>query len=353
MEKVTVKTKEKCYDVLIGSGLLDGAGKLIMSALGRTCRAMIVSDDAVYPLYGKRLEASLIKEGFSVSSFVFKNGEESKNLSVYGELLESCAEAGITRSDILIALGGGVTGDMTGFAAATYLRCVKFVQIPTTLLADVDSSVGGKTGVNLDAGKNLVGAFYQPEVVICDVDTLKTLTDLIMSDGISEMIKYGMICDEELFEMMESGEFFEKTEECIARCVKIKSDIVSRDEFDNGERQLLNFGHTIGHAIEKASSLKMTHGHAVAAGMAVISRAAENAGISEKCYDRLCAVLEKYSLPRECAFSDEELSGYMRSDKKRKGDSITFVVPEKIGKCVLKTVSAEKIPEILKLGRGE
>ncbi|MEI6579117.1 MAG: 3-dehydroquinate synthase, partial [Eubacteriales bacterium] len=269
MQSVKVSCTQKSYDVLIGSRMLKNAGDILRDYFS-PCSVVIVTDDNVDALYGETVQYSLTCSGFNTSKFVFKHGEHSKNLSVYAKALEFMAQNSLTRSDMVVALGGGVTGDLAGFAAASYLRGVRFVQMPTTLLAAVDSSVGGKTGVNLDAGKNLAGAFWQPSLVLCDCDTLNTLPDDILADGIAEAIKYGMIRDKELFEMLEFGDCISNPEACVARCVTIKGNIVAKDEFDNGERQLLNFGHTLAHSIEKLSDYKISHGHAVAIGMVIV-----------------------------------------------------------------------------------
>ncbi len=348
MKKIHINASKE-YDVIISKGILESCGEFIGEVVPK-CRAAIISDDVVFPLYGDTVQKSLEKSGFDVVSYVFENGEKSKSIKTYAEILEFLAENHLTRTDIIVALGGGVCGDMAGFSAATYLRGIKFVQIPTTLLAAVDSSVGGKTGVNLLAGKNLVGAFCQPAMVICDPDTLKTLPEDTFSDGVSEAIKCGMIRDNELFEKM-SGNFSQNIEDIIAACITIKSQVVASDEFDRGERQLLNFGHTIGHAIEKCSNFSITHGHAVAIGMVIITKAAEKLGLCEK---GICTALEntltKCGLPTTCDFSAEKLYSVTLSDKKRAGDSVTLVIPEKIGNCVLRKVKTDELLEYIKKG---
>lgn len=348
MKKIHIDASNE-YDVIISRGILDKCGELIEEIIPK-CRAAIISDDIVFPLYGNIVKKSLENSGYDVVSYVFENGEKSKNIRTYTNILEFLAENHLTRTDIVIALGGGVCGDMAGFAAATYLRGIKFVQIPTTLLAAVDSSVGGKTGVNLEAGKNLAGAFCQPSIVICDIDTLKTLPRDTFSDGVSEAIKCGMIRDKALFEKM-GGDFSENIEDIIASCVTIKSQVVASDEFDRGERQLLNFGHTIGHAIEKCSNFSITHGHAVAIGMVIITRATEKMGLCPGgISDTLEDTLKKCGLPVKCNFSPEELYNVTLSDKKRAGDSVTLVVPEKIGNCALHKVKTDELLEYIKKG---
>ncbi|MBO5059607.1 MAG: 3-dehydroquinate synthase [Clostridia bacterium] len=348
MKKIHIDASVK-YDVIISHGILESCGNEILKVIPKS-RAALVSDDKVFSLYGEKVKKSLEASGFEVVCHTFPNGEKSKNAATYIEILEFLAENKLTRSDIAVALGGGVTGDMVGFAAATYLRGIKFVQIPTTFLAAVDSSVGGKTGINLESGKNLAGAFHQPSLVICDTDTFDTLAPETFSDGVSEAIKCGMIADAALFEKM-SGDFKENIEEIIASCVSIKRDVVCCDEFDTGARQLLNYGHTIGHAIEKCSSFSVTHGHAVAIGMAIITNAAEKIGFCESgTYEKLIGTLEKCGLPTECPYGAEELYSVTLSDKKRSGNSVTLVLPQKIGKCVLHKVSTEELLEYIKKG---
>ena len=249
----------------------------------------VITDSNVDKLYSNILISSLEKSGYKVSKFVFDAGEQSKNANTFVDILEFLANSGLTRSDCVFALGGGVVGDIAGFAASVYLRGIKFVQIPTTLLAAVDSSVGGKTAVNLPAGKNLVGAFHQPSLVLCDLDTLDTLPESVFQDGCAEVIKYGVIYDAGLFShLAENGLAFER-EYVISRCVELKRNVVEQDEFDTGARQMLNYGHTIGHGIEAQSGFSVTHGQAVAIGMAIVSRASHCPD-----NDRIVGILKKF-----------------------------------------------------------
>jgi 3-dehydroquinate synthase len=255
----------------------------------------------------------------------------------------------MTRSDVLVALGGGVTGDMAGFAAATYLRGIKFAQIPTTLLAMVDSSVGGKTAVDLPGGKNQVGAFYQPDIVLCDYSTLQTLPEEFFIDGCAEVIKHGIILSEELFNLLKEP-IRPQLEDIIARNVTIKSNIVMQDEKDTGIRQILNFGHTIGHGIEKHSGYRVSHGKAVAIGMVVASRGAYRMGLcSEECHLEIVDMVRRYGLPDKTDLTPEQLIEAAFFDKKRNGKNISLIVPEKIGKCVIKSFSMEEMAEFIKL----
>ncbi len=338
-------TASKKYDVIIGKDILCTLGAECAAVFGKS-RAVIVTDSNVAPIYLAKTKEILEKEGIGCISFVFAAGEESKNKETLFELLEFMAESKLTRSDFAVALGGGVTGDMTGLAASLYLRGIPFVQVPTTLLAAVDSSVGGKTAVNLSAGKNLVGAFYQPEFVLCDTETLNTLPAEEFANGMAEVIKYGVIFDRELFDKVKDGNT-DSIEEIIARCVELKRNVVENDEFDKGERQLLNFGHTMAHAIEKCSNFEISHGNAVAIGMVIAAKASAKLGWSkDDCSEEIINANKSNSLPCECDFSPENLVSAALSDKKREGETISFVVPEEIGNCVLKKVSVNILKEI-------
>lgn len=348
MKTIRVETS-RSYDAVIAGGLLDEAGPRIKNAAGGS-NAVILSDDNVYPLYGEKVASSLASAGYGVTNFIIKNGEASKNAANYIALLNFMAGRHLTRSDVLVGLGGGVVGDLAGFAASTYLRGIPLVLIPTTLLAAVDSSVGGKNAIDLDAGKNLAGTFYQPSLVLCDPRVLSTLEESVFTDGCAEVIKYGVITDKELFNMLETP-VKDRLEEVISRCVGIKRDIVCGDEFDTGLRQLLNFGHTVGHAVELCSGYTIPHGSAVSIGMAVISRAAAATGLcSPSCRDGILAMLKRYGLPAETPFGPDDLFNAALSDKKRSGGLITLVMPEEIGRCVLKKYTLAECAEIIRLG---
>ena len=323
------------YTVTIGPGLLKDCGPRLREVVP-PCHMAVVTDSTVGPLYLETVTESLKAAGYAVSTFEFPAGEESKNVYTLSDILEFLAKERLTRSDCLIALGGGVAGDMAGFAAAVYLRGIRYVQMPTTLLSAVDSSVGGKTAIDLKAGKNLAGAFLQPSAVICDTDCLGTLPPEVFADGAAEAVKTGVLCDESLFALFEDGTLKADPAEVIARCVEYKAGVVERDEKEQGERKLLNLGHTVGHAIEKCSGYTIPHGHAVAAGLAVMARAAErlrwtNGPIAE----RVGRCLEAQGLPVSAEFSPEALAEAALADKKRAGDSITIVVPKEIGTCEL------------------
>ena len=363
MTAITVHTGTP-YQVLVETGLLDRVGELVASLYGQGYsqaqhsdskpvrrRVMVVSDDTVYSLYGKRTEDAFLSAGFPIERFVFPHGEGSKTMGTLTALLEALAIQQFTRTDLIAALGGGVVGDLAGFAAAVYLRGIDVVQIPTTFLSAIDSSVGGKTGVDLAAGKNLAGAFHQPRAVLCDPAVFATLSDDIFADGVAEAIKYGVIRDAELFDVLAEQDLRQKIEWVVSRCVGIKRDVVEIDELDHGERQVLNFGHTAGHAVEALSRYTLSHGKSVAIGMMVVSRAAERRGlVTSPVTPRLRAALTRYGLPTECPFSAAELARAALSDKKRKGDHVTFVLPSRIGSVLLYPVEVAALEDMMQSG---
>jgi len=349
MKKVIVNTPDKSYDVLIGKGLVKNAGEIIKSITGIS-KLAVVTDDKVNALHAEKLLDILKKDGFETEKFVFPNGEQSKNISTYSDILNFLAKNHFSRTDMIVALGGGVTGDMAGFAAATYQRGIKLVQMPTTLLACVDSSVGGKTAIDLEYGKNLAGAFYQPCCVICDTELLRTLDGDVYKDGCAEVIKYAAIFDEKLFSELENcgGNI---SDGAVYRCVTLKKEVVAADEKDTGERQLLNFGHTFGHAVEKCSNYTLSHGKAVAAGMAVMARACIKKGLcGQKDAERLISLIRKFGLPTETEYSEKELFDAVMSDKKRRGGSITLVVFKETGRCGLFETDMNTAREFLAAG---
>ncbi len=339
----------KQYDVIIRRGLLNECGRELtkLGARGKIC---LVTDDTVDALYSARAAASFASSGFETVKFVIPHGERSKSAEMLIALLRFLAENDFTGSDTVAALGGGVTGDLSGLAASLYRRGVRLVQMPTTLLAAVDSSVGGKTAIDIPEGKNLVGSFYQPSLVLCDVDAFSTLPETVFSEGCAEMIKYGVIYDAELFSLL-SDKAYVPSEEAVARCVSIKRDVVEKDERDLGLRRILNFGHTVGHAIELLSDYTVSHGNAVAAGMAVVTKASVKSGFCpEECYTSLIKLLELYGLPTGTKHSAEELKTGILRDKKRFGDTISFIVPEKIGSCREMKLPTDKIEEFVAKG---
>lgn len=332
-----VELGTKSYEIKIARGLSDACG----SAIGRissAAKAAVVSDDRVFPLYGERVVQSLIRSGFQVQKIVVPQGEGSKSGAMLNHVYGALADFGLYRDDLLVTLGGGVVGDLGGLAAATFMRGVPYVQIPTTLLAQVDSSVGGKVAIDLPQGKNLVGAFYQPKLVLIDPDVLTTLEPRVLHDGLAEVIKYGCIKDGSIFSCLEDvvgeRELLAGAEQIIEKSCSIKAAIVAEDEFDRGQRMLLNFGHTLGHGVEKAGAYsRFTHGEGVALGMLSITRATEKMGITASgTAARMEKLLEKFNLPTRCEYPLPELMSSMGLDKKRRGDRITLAVIESIGR---------------------
>ena len=343
MKTVTV-CASKTYDIHIGPKLLPKLG-LYAREIRNADKVCIVSDSNVWPLYGQIAKNALESSGFEVISYVFPQGETSKNGATLLDLLNTLALAGLTRSDLLVALGGGVVGDLAGFAAAVYLRGVAFIQVPTTLLAAVDSSVGGKTAIDLPAGKNLAGAFYQPSLVLCDTDTLATLPEQVFRDGCAEVIKYAILYDPELFALLERNGLAFPQEEVIARCVAHKARVVALDEFDTGERMKLNLGHTIGHGIEAASQFSVSHGRAVATGMAIAAR-------SWGCPDaqRIEGLLKIFGLPVNTDYSAQELYHFTLSDKKRSAKGISLILPDAIGSCRMEALPLTQLQSFIEAG---
>ena len=333
--KMIVDLKEHSYPIYIGRGMLSQAAERI-SEIYQGKKIMIISDDRVYSYYGERLK-HILAEKFECHDIVIPHGESSKSIHILPGVYSQMLKAKISRTDLIVALGGGVVGDLAGFVAATYLRGIKFVQIPTSILAQVDSSVGGKVAVDLPEGKNLVGAFYQPQMVLIDPDVLDTLPERYVIDGMGEVIKYGCIKNAALFDELESCGSYEKLKErmteVIAACVDIKRVVVENDEFDFGERILLNFGHTLAHAIEQYYHYEReSHGEAVAIGMYQITRIAEEKGLTkEGSGERIRKVLESYGLPVEANIPMCELTDAMKLDKKNLNNQLKVVLLREIG----------------------
>lgn len=322
------------YEALIGAGLLDRLGELLRPLAAGS--VMVVTEETVAPLYLDRAAASLSAAGFTVRTAVLPAGEATKSAQYYVNLLERFAP--LTRSDTVLALGGGVVSDLAGFAAATYLRGIRSVNVPTTLLAMVDAAVGGKTGIDLPTGKNLVGAFCQPALVVCDPTLLTTLSPRELRSGWAEVIKTAILFNPPLFQRLKTGEA--ATEQVIAACLQHKSAVLSRDVYDQGERQLLNLGHTLGHAVEVCSDYRVTHGEAVAVGIAGMARAFSRDAAE------IIALLEQFGLPTRTELSPRVLAQAALHDKKRRGDTVTLVIPERIGGCTLRSVPTNTLEEI-------
>lgn len=332
------------YDVVIGTGLLPQTAALLPEGF-RARSALLVSDSNVAPLYADRAAKAL--GGLRVARQVVPAGERSKSIESYVNLLNALARERLTRTDAVFALGGGVVGDLSGFAAATYLRGLPFVQLPTSLLAMVDSSVGGKTAVDLPTGKNLVGAFHQPRLVVCDLSLLDTLPERELRCGAAEALKTAILFDPELFEhFRQRGLGFDR-ERVVAACVGHKRDVVCADERDNGRRQLLNLGHTLGHAVEACSGFSVLHGEAVAIGTCIMAR------LFARDADAICEAFAALGLPTDTDLPTETLALPMRSDKKRRGDALTLVVPHGVGDCTLETVPFEDFLNKLRKFRGK
>lgn len=354
MKVVNVNASQN-YDIIIDRGLLSKCGEIVSKCV-KTKRIAIVTDDIVDALYSDTVISSLKDSGFEVSKYVFPNGEHSKCSDNLNNIYDFLIKNSITRSDSVIALGGGVVGDITGYACATYLRGVDYIQIPTTLLAQVDSSVGGKTAIDIPAGKNLVGAFKQPKCVICDIDTLNSLKPETFSDGMAEVIKYGMIRQKELFDILIShnmDNIMDVIEDVVYRCVSIKRDVVQNDEFDTGERMILNFGHTIGHSIEGYYHYDTyTHGSGVAIGMCIITEKAVKHGIgSKQMLDSLISCVKNYSLPTTVPAQLKDLLPLCCNDKKRDNDSISIILCDDIGKCHIKKMLVTEFYDFMEVER--
>lgn len=342
--KLTVNLGENSYPIHIENGILSKAGEFI-SELFKGKKIMIISDDHVFPLYGKQLINSL--DSYECHSLVLPHGEPTKSFHTLPQIYSALLDAKLTRSDLVIALGGGVIGDLTGFAASTYLRGIPLVQIPTSLLAQVDSSVGGKTAVDLPQGKNLVGAFYHPKLVLIDPTVLNTLPQHFINDGMGEVIKYGCIKDADLFQRLVSHQSFddlkEDLPEIIGRCVDIKRQVVEADQFDFGERMLLNFGHTLAHTIEQYFHYEReSHGEAVGIGMYQITKLAESQGLCPVGNaDRIKEALEIYGLPTSCKVPLSTLTEAITLDKKNLNGHLNIVLLKAIGDSYVYPTSTE------------
>ncbi|MDA8423706.1 MAG: 3-dehydroquinate synthase [Nitrospiraceae bacterium] len=358
MHIVKVRLGDRSYDIEIGSSL-DRAGERLLE-LGLGKKMALITNPAVRKLYGQRLVDGLKQAGFIVMSVEIPDGEQYKNLDWANSIYTALLINSFDRKSALVALGGGVIGDLAGFAAATFMRGVPFIQVPTTLLAMVDSSVGGKTGVNHPMGKNMIGAFYQPKKVLMDLDVLRTLPKEELLSGMAEVIKYGVIRDSSFFEYLDTnrGKILSLDPDAlgyiISRSCEIKADVVSADEREGGLRAILNFGHTVGHAIETAENYTMRHGYAVAIGMVYASRLAHKTGLCDQSVpDRVETLIRSYGLPTDLSAlsrkpSSAELMATMQIDKKAEGGKVKFVLPKKIGEvAITKEWDEQQLQELL------
>lgn len=372
MEKIKVNTKNRSYDVIIKSSLLDKTGTFISENSGSK-KTLIVTDDTVSQLYLDSVKTSLIESHFDIHTCILNSGEEYKNMDSLMYIIHSLSDAKISRSDTIIALGGGVVSDITALAASLFLRGIRLVIIPTTVLSAVDAAVGGKTGINLESGKNRLGSFYQPHLVLISSDTLLSLNSYELENGIAEIIKYAMIDGEYILDLLHKSiqrvtaapnlNFSHQNKDLIyninlealtfllASCLKIKVNFIEKDENDLGERQILNLGHTIAHGIEKKSDYSISHGRAVAVGLTYITRAAvQNKLCSKNRLDKLLKELAQYSLPNSCNYSLEELLPIIINDKKRQNDMISLICPINDEKAKIIQIKTKELYIFLKKG---
>lgn len=346
MQRIKIKASTN-YEVVIGKDLLKKVGPEILKVVP-CCKVLIVSDDRVAPKYMSTVLDSMSSVGYDVSTYVLKHGEKSKNSENYLKILNHLAELGFTRRDLLVALGGGVVGDLTGFVASTFMRGIKYVQVPTTLLAGIDSSVGGKTAIDLKSGKNLVGTFYQPAKVIFDVKTLETLPEKEYLNGLGEAVKYAIMDGGEIYELVKDGLSHDELERFCTLCVKSKKQVVEKDEKEGGYRQILNLGHTIAHAIEKMSGYTIPHGRCVAMGIKAIADVSlKNGWLDVESSVLIEKMLRNNGLMTPPPYKVEDMIDVIKSDKKMKGDTITIVVINKIGRCDFVDIKIDRLKKYL------
>lgn len=358
MRRMSVNLSSRSYDILIEYGLLDSIGQRIREKFCNTCsnkKTAIITDTNVGKLYAERLVNSLKKEGFTTSVITIEPGESSKSFEVLQRVCNELLKFGLNRNDFIVALGGGVVGDLGGFAASILLRGVPYIQVPTSLLSQIDSSIGGKVAINTDYGKNLLGSFYQPAAVFIDPELLGTLNEKYLYDGMAEVIKYGAIKDRHLFSELLSfksvEELMDNMENIIYTCCSIKKELVEKDETDRGERMILNFGHTIGHAIEKYFGYgTYTHGEAVAAGMYIITKNSEALGMTQKgTSSSIKEMLDKYHLPHDVSYESHKIKETVLLDKKNMNGTINLVLLESIGCGYIKKVDTSELNNFIYL----
>lgn len=341
--KTVIRTSSGEYPVLTGHGVSCRVLEL-SGILPNVTKAAVVTDDNVAPLHLQKL-LDVLPEG--TLRYVIPHGEQSKNWKLLGELLEGFAADGLRRDDVLIALGGGVVGDLAGFAASVYMRGIPYVQVPTTLLAAIDSSVGGKTAVDLKAGKNLAGRIYPPRAVVCDIDFLSTLPKAEWKCGLGEAVKYAVLAGGEMFELMKKGLDENSLEHFIDLAVDYKRQVVEADENESGTRRLLNLGHTVGHAVETESALGFPHGVCVAMGIKAVARASLSAGLlTKEDYLAISSLIQKYSFP-ECPYPMRSVLGHVAHDKKISGGKLNVVVIRGIGRCEILPMTLKEFEEFV------
>ena len=355
MKSIRIKTPTSDYMAHIDSGHMDSIPAQLAAAYPKS-RFAVITDENVHALYGGRFAAACDAAGLDYAVIRVAPGEKTKSIAAFGDILRRLAQDGFNRADVIVALGGGVVGDLAGFVAAAYLRGVRYVQIPTTLLAQIDSSVGGKTAVNIPEGKNLVGAFHHPSAVYIDTDLLTTLPGDDFAGGMAEMIKYAMIRDADMMAALEQSDPITAVSpllpDLIVCCLEIKRDIVAADEMDKGERMLLNFGHTIGHALERIGGVRgipITHGQGVAIGMAVITAASERLGLTEPgTAQRITSLLQKTGLPMDTnGFDKQEIRKGILIDKKNIADTLNIILVSAPGRGFIKKISRDEITDYL------
>jgi len=353
MKRLNINLDKNKYDILIENDIINNAGYEI-SNIYQESNIAVITDENVYKLYGEALKESLVKYDFKINFIIVKPGEASKCMDTLKSVYTSLAGYGITRGDLIIALGGGVVGDLAGFAASTYLRGIDYVQIPTTLLAQIDSSIGGKVAVNLEEGKNLIGSFYHPKIVLIDPSALNSLPDKFIKDGLGEAVKYGCINDKELFnilnEIKSKKELFENIENIIFKCCNIKKQAVELDEKDKGIRMLLNFGHTLGHAIEKYYNyVDYSHGEAISIGMYNITRKSEELGYTKQgTADEIKNILTNldinYKLPN---VNMETIRNSVNLDKKNISGCINLILLKEIGNAYIEKIPVKNLEKFI------
>ena len=353
MRTVRVNAASKSYDVLIGRNAVEVLGEEAKKVCPGAQKALIVSETNVAGYYLDKVQAELEKAGYEVISYVFEAGEQNKNINEIAGMWNKMAEAGFTRTDFVVGLGGGVTTDMAGFAASTFLRGIKVIQLPTSLLAMVDASVGGKTGIDIPMGKNQVGAFWQPSLVLEDISFLKTLPDEVFTEGMGEVTKHAFIMDLDLLQKLEEADGDirsdeDKLEEIVYMNVSDKASVVGEDETDNGRRQTLNFGHTVGHVIERDSGFTKPHGICVAKGMGIVIDSCVRAGtLAPEDAERMKNLLTLYRLPVSDDITPEAIVEGAMNDKKKRGDTLSVILVNKIGQAEIKKMNKEEFLKFL------